>query len=528
MAGTILLVSGIIFSCMIANRFSDRIGMPALIFFMVVGMVFGSEGVFKIPFDNFQMAEQICSIALIFIMFYGGFCTKWTAAKPVLAKAALCSTVGVFLTALLTGLFCYYVLKFNLAGSFLIGAVTSSTDAASVFSILRSKKLNLKDGTASLLEIESGSNDPVSYMLTMIGITLLNHSGISIPVLLISQIIFGIAIGCAVAYIGILLLIHSKIIPQSFEQIFMIGLILLAFGLASLIGGNGYLSVYLMGIILGNRKIHSKIVLVHFFDGITGMAQMVIFFLLGLLASPHKIPEVFFLAVVISLFMVFIARPLTIFLLLKPFKASNKQCLLVSWAGLRGAASIVFAIMVMANELLTFDLFHIVFLIALISVAVQGTFLPLLSKKLDMVDDKSDVRKTFTDYQEEADQTLMRVEIVEGHDWENRRIREVNMPDKSLALIIRRGEKTMIPKGDTLIQSGDDVILSVPSFQENVNVVLDEIMIDRFHKWCNKEICQIPVPKDVLIVMVKRDNETIIPQGSTRIEDGDIVVVCRS
>lgn len=150
--------------------------MPALILFMFVGMLFGSDGLLKIPFDNYTLAEQFCSIALIFIMFYGGFNTKWSIARPVAVRAILLSTLGVIITAGITAFLCHICLHFSIAESFLIGAVLSSTDAASVFSILRQKKLNLKDGTASLLEMESGSNDPVSYMLTLIGIGILASS----------------------------------------------------------------------------------------------------------------------------------------------------------------------------------------------------------------------------------------------------------------------------------------------------------------------------------------------------------------
>ena len=205
----IFLCACVLLSCVIANRFSNKIGIPALLFFMALGMLFGSDGLFKISFDNYYVTNEICTIALIFIMFYGGFGTKWDTAKTVAVKSVLLSSVGVIVTAFITGVFCYYILNFPMLDSFLIGSVISSTDAASVFSILRSKNLSLKDGTAPMLELESGSNDPMAFMLTMITLGFMSGtSGISGSFyMLFSQIFFGIAIGFFVTLIGILSLL---------------------------------------------------------------------------------------------------------------------------------------------------------------------------------------------------------------------------------------------------------------------------------------------------------------------------------
>ncbi len=524
----IIIASAVIICCVMANRFSTKMGMPALILFMALGMIFGSDGIFKIPFDNFNLAQWICNISLLFIMFYGGFCTKWSTAKPVALRAAVLSTFGVVITALLTAVFCFFVLKFTFIGSLLAGAVISSTDAASVFSILRSKKLNLKYGTASLLEIESGSNDPVSFMLTTIGLSLINTSGEkNILFMIFSQIIFGISSGIVVAAFGNYFLCKKKLIPSGMENIFMIGLALLGYGAADLIGGNGYLSVYLMGIILGNCRIKNKKDLVLFFDGITGLAQIILFFLLGLLAFPSRLPQVLPAAIAIALFLLFVARPAAIFLLLKPFKATNSQCLLISWAGLRGAASIVFAISVISGggiQSVHYDIFHIVFMISLLSVAFQGSLLPLVAKKLDMVDEESDVRKTFNDYQEESAITLMRIFVPKGHNWANRPIKDVSLPTDSLAIMIKRAGETVIPNGDTIILEGDSVILSVPSYDASGEANLDEIKIDKNHEWCEKKIADLDIPENTLIVMVRRGDETIIPRGKTVIHKDDVVI----
>lgn len=500
--------------------------MPALILFMGIGMLFGCDGIFKIEFDNFEITEKACSLALSFIMFYGGFNTKWKTAKPVAAKAFMLSTLGVVITAMLTCLFCMTALQMSFAESFLTGSVIASTDAASVFSILRKKQLNLRDGTASLLEIESGSNDPVAYMMTVIGIGLVGAGNSGNPAyIFFSQMVYGTVIGIAFFAAGVFILTKTGLISDGLDTIFIIGLILICFGLSDLAGGNGFISVYLMGILIGNSPIRNKKIIIPFFDGITGMAQIFIFFLLGLLVYPHKLPGIVLPALGIMIFMTLIARPLAVFLILKPFKCSNRQCLLVSWAGLRGAASIVFSIMVVASGAgLSRDLFHIVFMISLFSVSIQGTLLPVVAKRLSMVDEESDVRKTFNDYQEESAITLMRMYIPEGHNWENRQIKDVSMPTGSLAIMIKRNGETLIPKGNTRILANDCVILSVPAYEPREQENLEEIYIDKHHEWHNKSIAELNLPADLLIALIIRGEENLIPDGNTVILENDIVV----
>jgi cell volume regulation protein A len=527
MEGILLLVAAILLLCILADKCSGKFGMPALILFIGVGMLFGSDGIVKIPFDNFEITEQICTVALGFIMFYGGFNTKWKAAKPVAVKSLLLSTVGVFLTAMLTMGFCCIVLKFPFAEGFLLGAVLSCTDAASVFAILRKKKLNLKDGVASLLEIESGSNDPAAYMLTVIGISLVNGENLSsVPYAIFAQIVYGVLLGVGLAFFAVWLLTRTNVISNSMYTVFLLALVLLGLGVSSLVGGNGYLCIYLLGIILGNSKISNKKDIIPFFDGVTGLSQILIFFLLGLLSFPHKLPDICATAVVISLFLLVIARPVTVTLLLKPFGCSLNQCFLVAWAGLRGASSIVFSIFAMAagNDI-SRDLFHIVFMVSLISVALQGTLLPYVADKLNMIDENVDVRKTFNDYQEESAITLMRMYIPKGHNWENKRISEVHMPTGALALMIKRNRETIITRGNTKILADDTIILSVPTYEPGEDERLEEIFIEKAHEWCDATIEELKLPENVIIALIKRDEENIIPDGQTRILENDVVVV---
>lgn len=523
----IFAVAFVILLCVLVEKFSDKFGMPALIFFMFIGMVFGSDGIFKIPFSDFKLAENICSIALIFIMFYGGFNTKWKAAKSVAGKAILLSTAGVLITAGITTLLCHLVLKMSLAESFLIGAVLSSTDAASVFSILRKKKLNLKDGTASILEVESGSNDPVSYMLTIIAISYVNSgSSNNVFLTIVLQIVVGVAVGIILAKVTLHLLTKTSLVSEGLDTIFMIAMVLICYALTSVLNGNAYLSIYLFGIFIGNYKIKNKHIMIHFFDGVTSLSQILIFFLIGLLSFPHQMHEIIPTAFAIVIFLTVIARPVAVFVLMLPAKCSIRQCGLISWAGLRGASSSVFAIMaVAAGVSMKQELFHIVFMVSLFSVAIQGTLLPYMAKVMNMVDDDDDVRKTFNDYQEETSFQLMKMHIPEGHNWASRLVKDVNMPTGSLAIMIKRGKETIVTKGDTEILAGDDVILSVTPYNTKGAENLKEVYIKKKHEWCNQVIKNLTIPDDVLIAMILRGDETIIPDGNTMIKEKDIVVL---
>lgn len=523
----ILLCAVVIFSAIFTNKFIKALGIPSLLFFMCLGMIFGSDGIFKIHFEDFTATKELCSIALGFIIFYGGFCTKWKTAKPIAAKAAVLSTVGVFLTAILTCIFCHYVLNVSFLESFLIGAVISSTDAASVFSILKSRNLNLKENTAPLLEIESGSNDPMSYILVILAITLLQgQSSGFVFVLFLKQMVLGILIGVLIAKAAMFVFEKTKLITEGNDTLFVIALVLFAYALPEFVNGNPFLAVYFLGIILGNAQIRNKFALMNFFDGITKLGQIGIFFILGLLAFPSKVPGLLYTGTLIFFFLTFIARPIAVFGLLLPFRASISQCLLVSWAGLRGVASIVFAIIAVSSSVtLNYDLFHLVFLISILSVALQGTLLPWVAQKTGMIDEYSDVRKTFNDYQDENAIRLMKMIIDNRHEWQGKEIKNIMFPEGSLALIILRGNEKIIPKGNTVIEENDTVVLSLPTTSVADDIVLKEVSIDKNHKWHNKKIKNLNLNKNDLIVMIKRDGENIVPNGEINLLEDDLVVI---
>ena len=528
MTSYILLVAAVILLCLSLNKMSNKLGIPMLLAYILLGMMFGTDGILKIPFDNFTIAEQICTVSLIFIMFYGGFGTNWKQAKPVAGKAVLLSTVGVILTAVTTGAFCHFILKMDFWESMLIGSVISSTDAASVFSILRSRRLNLKNNTASMLEVESGSNDPCSYMLTVIILTIMSGelSGFSLVVMIFSQITFGILVGVVVALAAAFILKKVNFATDGFDTIFVFSMALVSYAGASMINGNGYLAAYIAGIILGNTPLHHKKSLVHFFDGITGLIQMLIFFLLGLLAYPSQLPKILPIALAIAVFLTFVARPVSVFAILMPFRCPVKQQLLVSWAGLRGAASIVFAIMATVSPAYTKnDLFHIVIFIVLFSISIQGTLLGLVAKKLDMIDENGNVMKTFSDYSDEMPVEFVKISIKAGHPWENRKIKDLtSLPDLLLVLILR-GEERIIPNGNTVVLAGDKIVLSALSPEENLGICLTEIPIEKDSKWIGKPLSRIKLGEEKLVLVLKRNEKVVIPNGNTVIRENDVLVI---
>lgn len=520
------LTAVVILGCVLFQRLSGKVGVPALLFFILLGMFFGTDGVVKIPFDNFELAQNVCSVALLFIMFYGGFGTNVRSARPVAAEAVLLSSVGTVLTAGLVGVFCHFVLGVALWESFLIGAVISSTDAASVFSVLRSRHLNLKYHTASLLEVESGSNDPFSYMLTTIVLSVMHggSSGGQFAAMLAAQIGYGVLLGVVLALAARWVLGRFRF-SAGFDAVFAVAVALLSYVLPEMLGGNGYLSVYLTGMILGNSRIPNKSGLVHFFDAATALMQMVLFFLLGLLAFPSQLPRIAPRALLIALFLTFVARPAVVALLLTPFRAPLRQQLLVSWSGLRGAASIVFAIMAtMHPAVMQNDVFHIVFFIVLFSVLLQGTCLPRVAAKLGMTDDGADVMKTFTDYVDEVPVQFIRFSLPEGHPWAGQAVRQVVLPPASILVLVLRGDRRIVPDGSVQLQAGDTLILSGTAAGAVEGVHLYEKTLDADSSWLDQPLCRIHTG-DRLVILVRRGARILIPDGDTVLRLGDRLVI---
>ena len=527
---SLLLLGSVILICILLNRFLEKIPVPSLLIFIALGMLFGENGLLKISFDDYAGVNAICSVCLVFIMFYGGFGTNLRAARPVLLPSVLLSTLGVAGTAGAVAVFAHWALGLPWLQCFLVGAVISSTDAASVFSILRSKNLALKYHTDSLLEVESGSNDPMSYMLTTVAIALLGGQSLSIPLLLAQQLLVGIACGGALGWLAVKLL-HQRLLPsQQSHTVFLIAVMLLSYALPSVLGGNGYLSVYLCGICIGNSPLPQKKYLVYFFDVLTHVSQVLIFFLLGLLVTPAQLPGVIFPALGLMLVLTLVARPLVTGVLLAPFRASLRQMALVAWSGLRGAASIVFAIAaVLSGVETTYNLFNLVFCMVLLSISIQGTLLPAVAHKLAMLDPTADVGRTFTDYQEDSDVHFVKLHLDPAHPWCGQALSQLRLPSGLLvAMIVRGKEEVEVPTGDTVLEPGDLLVLAARSFEDREHLTLSEVVVERSHRFANRPLSQIPQAHDNRVILVKRGADTLIPTGSTVIKPGDILVMAQS
>ena len=465
----LMIISGLVLLISItSSKLLYKFGVPILLIFIILGMLFGSDGVVGIYFSDYELTKELCSIALVMIMFYGGFGTNWNMAKPSAIPSILMSTLGVLITATLTGLFANFILGTTLLEGLLIGAVVASTDAASVFAILRSQKLNLEGSLASLLEVESGSNDPVAYMLTMTILTLMNNDGLgSVVPLLIKQILFGLLVGILLAKVTVYFIKKLNFEIKGFYSIFITSIAILSYSVSEHLGGNGYLSVYMAGIIIGNSKIPYKKTLFQFFDGISWIMQIALFFILGLLSFPSKIFNIIGISIPISLFMIFIARPVATFIILYPFKFSLKEKTFISWVGLRGAASIVFAIYAVTYGVsIHYDIYHVVFFVALFSVAIQGTLLPKMAKELNLVDDNARVLKTFNDYSGDIDTQLIEIIITNKSKCINKSIADSYISNDILIVMIKRKGEVIFPNGATVIENGDVLVVTGENIED--------------------------------------------------------------
>lgn len=529
----ILLLAGIVIViCVLSNRVASKLPVPSLILFICLGMLFGADGPAHIQFRDYALTEFACCAGLLFIMFYGGFNANVREARPVAPQAILLSTAGVLVCAGIVGAFCHFVLGLDWLVGLLVGSVIASTDAASVFNVLRGAKLSLRDGTDSLLEIESGSNDPMSYMLTVILSTLIVGADINVPLMAAEEIVIGIAFGLGIGKLAEIALERVDFAMEQGETIFLIAVALVSYALPGVLHGNGFLAVYLCGMWLGNTDIPHKRDMALTFDVITEVCQMAIFFLLGLLVQPSRLHLVVLPAIIVFAFLTLVARPLSTFLVLRPFGASLAKIGIAAGAGLRGAASVVFALYVVtsgAQTWLPFNIFDLVFVVVLLSLVVQGSLLPALARALDMIDANANVMRTFNDFQEESDLSLIKVKVDPTHPWIGRALRDVPTPrDLIVVLILRHGNERVVPGGDTVIEAGDLLVYAAPTFEARDDFKLREVHVGEHHRWAGKLLRELPDTSRIVIVMLKRGDQSIIPNGDTRIEAGDLAFIAGS
>ena len=520
----LIIIAVILFTCVFLNNISERVGVPVLLMFILFGILVGTSDPEAIN-EYGELIGDICSISLVFVMFYGGFGTRWSSVRPVIGESALLASAGVVVTAASVALFCHYALGWQWAESLLMGSVISSTDAASVFSILRTKSLGLKRNTSPILEVESGSNDPCSYMLTAICLSLLGgeFSVGGILLMLLMQIAFGIIFGLVIAKIAQLILKGRSLNNQGVKMLFIFAVALTSYALPTLFGGNGYLSTYIVGIILGNTEFSERRPLVSFFDGITSLMEILIFFLLGFMSVPERLAEAFIPALIIFFFLTLVARPFAVFSVLLPFrKYPLNQMSLISFVGLRGAASIVFAIMTLNNALnLSNDIFSIVFVIVLLSISLQGSLIPFASRRLKMVELSGGDDSTFSTLQETEEISFGRIRIDAFSPWADCRISQLNIPQELLIVSIFRDGESIVPNGNTLLRRDDELIIGIRGYENSTNAIIKSRIIRPGSRWVGSTIREFAAEKSYLVIMIKRNGESIIPNGNTVICGND-------
>ena len=458
--GSVLLLLSIL-----GGKTTSRWGVPTLIFFLLVGILAGSEGLGGIAFDDPHTAQFIGITALNFILFSGGLSTDFPTIRPVLWKGMALSTAGVLLTALSVGIFVHYLLGFSLPAGLLLGAIVSSTDAAAVFSILRGKGIGLKGNLRPLLELESGSNDPMAYFLT-ISLTAVVKEG-HLPVgelalLFCKGFVIGGLMGYATGKGSLWLLNRIHLNNEGIYPVLLLALALFSYSMTEFAGGNGFLAIYICAVILGTSNFIHKRSLIRFYDGIAWLMQIILFLTLGLLVFPSRVMAVAGPGLLISAFLIFVARPIGVFGSLLFSRTNRRSKLFLSWVGLRGAVPIVFATYPMIAGLPQSDMiFNLVFFIAVSSVLVQGTTLPAVARGLHLTVPGRAKKRSGSDL-EWIDPTMsVKQEILlpPRSIAAGRRIVEINFPKTATILLIIRGRDYITPVGSTVLQGEDKLLV---------------------------------------------------------------------
>lgn len=482
--GNILLVGSILLLISIfAGKTSYRFGVPTLILFLSVGILAGSEGIGGIEFDDPSIAQFIGIVSLNFILFSGGLDTNWKSVKPVLWQGISLSTFGVLFTALSLGTFVWLITDFSIYEALLLGAIVSSTDAAAVFSILRSKSLALKSNLRPTLELESGSNDPMAYFLTIAFLGLVMNpelSLLSIVPLFLQQILIGVAAGFFFGKVSKMVINKIGLDFEGLYPVLAIAMMFVSFSATDAIGGNGFLAVYLAGVYLGNQDFIHKKTILRFFDGTAWLMQIVLFLTLGLLVSPSDILPVIGLGMLISAFLIIVARPLGVWLSLSPFKMKKRRRWYISWVGLRGAVPIVFATYpLLAGIEKAHMIFNIVFFISLTSVLIQGTSLSLVAKWLHVALPMRVKRTSPVDaFLSDGTKSLIKELTIPPDNYSvGRRIVDLGFPRKAIIAMISRDGKFLTPNGSTEIKPNDTLIILLED-KGSIEGVLESLYID--------------------------------------------------
>ena len=444
----------------ISSKASTQLGVPTLVLFLAIGMLAGSDGPGGIYFDNPWLAQSLGTVALIFILFSGGLDTKWSEAKSVLWRGAILSTLGVILTAAIVAYAAFYVLDFSVLEAMLLAAIISSTDAAAVFSILRSSHISLKGDLRPLLELESGSNDPMAIFLTTSLIGLIQSPSTS-PLALVPTFaqqmalggVFGIISGRAMAH----LINRIRLDYQGLYPVLTISLVLITYAVTSILGGNGFLAVYLAGLALANHSFIHKRSLMHYHDSLAWLMQIAMFLTLGLLVFPSRLVPVAGIALFICFVLMFMARPIAVLLCLLPFRdMSIKERVLISWVGLRGSVPIILATFPLISGISQADMiFNVVFFVVLASVLVQGSTIPFVARRLGLEMPLETQPEIPEKQEKDAWESMAKLKVFPGSAAAGKQIADLNIPEDTWIAVLRRDGHPMRPSGSTVLKAGD-------------------------------------------------------------------------
>jgi len=461
----LLWVAVLIFVSVVSSKLSDKFAILTLLLFLTIGMLAGSEGIGGIYFDDAQLAKSIGVVALIFIIFSGGLDTNWKDTKSVILPGVILSTAGVLMTAVITGFFAVHILKFSLLEGMLLGSIVSSTDAAAVFSVLRSKRISLKQPLKPLLEFESGSNDPMAIFLTVGFISILTVKNMGIAAL-IPRFMLDMSVGALIGYLMAKFIVffinRLKLGYEGLYPVIMISLVLLTYVIAVFLKGNGILAVYLVGLMLGKAEFPNKKMIMRFHDGLAWLAQIVMFVTLGLLVFPSHIVPLIGAGFFLTFLLMVVARPVSVLLCLLPFNINMRKKVMVAWVGLRGSVPIILATFpFMAGIPQADTIFNIVFFVVIASVFIQGTSIPFLSKILKLDVPLANKMNYPIEFEKTAAFDAEMIDVIVPFDSEvvGKRISDLDVPEKCLILLICRQGNFVIPSGSMVIESGDVMLV---------------------------------------------------------------------
>lgn len=482
-----LIVAVLLFLSVLVGKAGGRLGMPALLLFLGVGMIAGIDG-FGLQFDNAAIAQFIGMISLSIILFSGGVDTKFSDIRPIIGPGVMLATVGVLLTTGITGAFIYYIMQwlipehaFGWTESLLLAAIMSSTDSASVFSILNTSKTGLKQNLKPTLELESGSNDPMAYLLVIILIDIIESGGamdsslwFHSAGLLCQQLVLGVIGGVAIGYASVWVINHMRVSNEFLYPVMVIACVFFAFTLTEAIGGNSYLAVYIAGLVVGNCKLSLKHTITTFFGGFTWLVQIIMFLSLGLLVNPHELVKIIIPGIMLGIFMIVFARPIAVFISLLPFRRfTTKARLYISWVGLRGAVPIIFATYALMSPEVEHArfMFNIVFFITILSLIVQGTTVNSMAGWLGLRAPYKE--KEFNiNLPDEISAAMQEMPVTSQLLRDGESLREIHLPANTLVILVKRDGQYLVPTGNTRLHLGDTLLVIAEeeqSLQELLN-----------------------------------------------------------